>query len=491
MAENRRGGEPHSRSDRMTTGRPGQPPPRMDPEARRAFQSGAIPLTGWRQTFSSLSGNRDFSFLLAGNVGFFFGMNMMIVVRGWLVVDKWDNAAYLGYLMAFVAIPMLLLSPVGGVVTDRVDKRNLLLMTQLALVLSNGVIAALVITDTIEYWHLLVMSMFSGAAFSFNMPGRQALVAMLVPRNKLMNAISLSTATMNASRIIAPALAGMLVRPIGIGGTYVACTAFYAFAVVATFALPHMPAKRERDFTFLEDFVSGIRYIRASPLLLGLLLFATVPMIFAMPYQTLMPVLADRVWDVGSGGLGVLQAFVGLGGLVGALVVANLDTYPRKGRLLLGGAVTFGAFLALFALSPWFLAALPLLAVVGFSSMTVTTVNNTAIQLAIPDEVRGRVMSVMMMTFGLMPLGAVPAGIAAQSIGAPPVVATGALLFVISVLIIFSVIPAFRTLDRELEEGRERETARRAAEWDEERATERPVAAGAPAMEESASAGAD
>ncbi len=491
MAEDKRDGEPRSRPDRMGTGRPGQPPPRMDPEARRALQSGAIPLTGWRQTFSSLSGNRDFSFLFAGNIGFFFGMNMMIIIRGWLVQDKWDNAALLGYLMAFVAVPMLFLSPVGGVVADRVDKRRLLLITQFALVLSNSVIAVLIITDAIQFWHLAAMSTFSGAAFSFNMPGRQALVAMLVPRDKLMNAISLSTAAMNASRVIAPPMAGILVHPIGIGGTYIVCTAFYTFAVVATYALPPMPPVREREFTFLEDFVGGVRYIKNSSLLLGLLLFATVPVMFAMPYQTLMPVFADRVWHVGSEGFGTLQAAAGAGGLIGALIIANLDAYPRKGRLLLGGALGFGGFLALFALSPWFLLALPFLAVVGFSSMVVMTVNNTAIQLVIPDEVRGRVMSVMMMTFGLMPLGAVPAGVAAESVGAPPVVTVGAMLFLVSTVLIFALMPAFRVLDRSLEEGRERETARRAAEWDEGRAPGRPVAAGKPAMEESASAGAE
>ena len=463
----------------------------MDMAAQRALHGGALPTTGWRQTFSSLSDNRDFSLLFAGNVAFFFGMNMMIIVRGWLVQDKWDNAALLGYLMAFVAVPMLFLSPVGGVLADRVDKRRLLLVSQSMLVLSNSVIAVLILTDTIEYWQLAAMSVFSGAAFSFNMPGRQALVAMLVPRDRLMNAISLSTAAMNASRIIAPPMAGILVHPIGIGGTYVVCTAFYAFAVVATYALPAMPSKRQREFTFFEDFTAGLRYIKGTPLLMALLLFATVPVIFAMPYQVLMPVFADKVWGVGSAGFGTLQAAAGVGGLTGALVVANLDAYPRKGRLLVGGALGFGGFLALFALAPWFYLALPFLAVIGFSSMVVMTVNNTAIQLVIPDEVRGRVMSVMMMTFGLMPLGAVPAGIAAESIGAPPVVATGAVLFLISTVLIFTLMPAFRNIDRSLEEGREREDTRRAAMWNQEPAPGTPLPAEEPAVGDAASARAD
>jgi MFS family permease len=425
-----------------------------------------VPLAGWQRTFSSLSGNRAFTFLFAGNVGFFFGMQMMMILSGWLVIHKWHNAAYLGYLMATAAIPMLVLAPIGGVVSDRVDKRKLILATQCLLVATSSTVSILILTGAIQFWHMLLITPVSASAFAFNIPGRQALVAILVPRDRLMNAISLSTAAMNASRIVAPALAGILVAPIGIGGAYVISTACYATAAAAMVFLPPARPRRVREFTFLEDFAGGFRYIRSSALLMGLLLFATVPIIFAMPHQTLLPVFADDVWHVGSVGFGVMQASAGAGGLLGGFVVANLDSYRRKGTLMLGTALIFGALLFVFALSPWYGLALGLMAVMGFVSMTFTTVNNTAIQMVIPDEVRGRVMSVMMMTFGLMPLGAVPAGIAAQSLGAPPVVAVGAVLFIISTVVIFVATPSLRTLDRGMEEGRERETARRAAPAD-------------------------
>ena len=394
-------------------------------------------------------------FLFAGNVGFFFGMNMMIILSSWLVIARWDDAAKLGELMAWVALPMLVLAPIAGVVTDRVDKRKLVLAAQSLLVITNTIVAALIITGAIEFWHLRVVYMVSSAAFAFNMPARQALVALLVPRDKLMNAIAISTAAMNASRIVAPLIGGLLVAPIGIGGAYIVSTAFYASAVAAAFALPSMPPKRTRKFTFFEDFVGGFAYIRRSPVLLGLILFATVPMIFAMPYMTLLPVFAERVWHVGSTGFGVLQAASGVGGLAGAFFVANLGSYPKKARLLLAGALGFGGFLVLFALTPWFYLALVFIALLGFGSMVVTTVNNTAIQLVIPHEVRGRVMSVMMMTFGLMPLGSVPAGIMAERVGAQPVVAVSAGLFVAAALLVFLMIPAFRSLDREIAAGRE------------------------------------
>jgi MFS family permease len=437
---------------------------------------GGLSLSNWRQTFSSLSGNRPFKFLFAGNIGFFFGMNMMIILSAWLVIEEWDDAAKLGELMAWVALPMLVLAPIAGVVTDRVDKRKLVLIAQSMLVVTNSIVAALIITGAIEFWHLRVVYMVSSVAFAFNMPARGALVALLVPREKLMNAIAINTASMNASRIVAPALAGLLIWLIGVGGAYVLSTVFYATAVAAAFFLPAMPPKREREFTFFEDFVGGFSFIKRSPVLLGLILFATVPMIFAMPYMTLLPVFADRVWDVGELGFGILQAAGGVGGLAGAFLVANLGSYPKKTRLLLGGALAFGGLLVLFALTPWYYVALVIIALLGFASMVVTTVNNTAIQLVIPHEVRGRVMSVMMMTFGLMPLGSVPAGIMAERVGAPPVVAVSAGLFLVSSLVVFLWIPAFRSLDREIAKGQKQMDAQEQAPAGQVSVAEAPTA---------------
>ena len=418
--------------------------------------------TGWRKTFSSLQGNRDFRNLFIGNIGFFFGMNMMIILRGWLVQDKWDNAAYLGFIMAAVAVPMLLISPIAGVVTDRVDRRKLLIVAQSWLVVINGFVAVLIITDVIQFWHLLIVSSITGAAFAFNMPGRQALVATLVPRERLMNATALSTAMMNISRIIGPLIGAALIVPIGIGGAYVVATGFYASAVAVTFLLPNMPPQREKEFTFFEDLVGGFSYIKNNSMLLSLMLFATVPMIFAMPYMILLPVFADRVWDVGENGFAMMQAASGIGGLIGAMFIANMDSYPKKTRLLVGGAFAFGGFLILFALSPAFWMGLVMLGLVGLGSMVFMTVNNTSIQLVIPDEMRGRVMSVMMMTFGLMPLGAVPAGVAAESIGVRPVVAIAGTLCIAAMLVLFFSLSAFRRMDEEMATGQARQAERAA-----------------------------
>jgi predicted MFS family arabinose efflux permease len=221
----------------------------------------------------------------------------------------------------------------------------------------------------------------------------------------------------------------------------------YAISVLFTAGLPSVPPSlRDRSVTFLSDFAGGFRYIRSDHLVLGLLLLGTIPMIFAMPYQTLMPVFAADVWHVGPKGLGVLQAMSGVGGLAGALLTANLDRSRRKGAIMLFSAVGSGVFLIAFSMSS-FSVALPMLAMVGLTSMVFTTVNNTVITSIVPDNMRGRVMSVAMMTFGLKPLGAVPASLAAEAIGTPAVVTIGGILLIASVAIAYSAFPRLRTLD--------------------------------------------
>jgi MFS family permease len=421
------------------------PAPRSNPQ----------PSAGWRATFASLS-VPQYSLYFWGMFAFFSGMNMMIVLRGYLVYDITGSAAALGIIMLSVSLPMLVMAPIGGVIADRIDRRTLMIWAQVAVFALNLLNTVLIIAGTVEFWHLIVISTLSGAAFSFNMPARQAAIPSLVPRDMLMNAMSLGTMAMNATRILAPAVGGLLIAPIGIGGGFAVLTALYAISVLLTLGLPKMPAEgRDASFSFFSDFAGGFSYIRGNRLVLGLLLLGTVPMIFSMPYQNLLPVFAsDEVWDVGAVGLGVMQAMGGVGGLAGGLIVANMDNYPHKGRAMLIAAMTTGVFLIAFALSPLFGIAIPFLILIGLTSMVFMTVNNTVITSIIPDNVRGRVMSVMMMSFGLMPFGAVPAGFAAEYIGTPAVVAIGGAMLMASVALAYAMFPQFRSLDGAIQQQR-------------------------------------
>jgi predicted MFS family arabinose efflux permease len=438
--------------------------------SNRDTQARDIPASGWRATFASLS-IPEYSLYFWGMLAFFSGMNMMIVLRGYLVYDLTDSPKALAAIMLSVSLPMLIMAPIGGVITDRVDRRSLMLVAQLAVALVNLVNTVLILTDLVNFQNLLVMSVLSGIAFSFNMPARQAAMPNLVPRHLLMNAMSLGSSAMNATRIVAPAIGGLLIAPIGIGGGFAVLTALYVLSAVLTLGLPKMPPKdRDTKVTFLEDFRGGFSFIKSDKLVLGLLLLGIIPMIFAMPYQTLLPVFAVDVWDVGATGLGFLQAMAGVGGLIGTLITANLDNSPRKGWIMLTAACLTGVFLIGFSYAA-FGPALAMIALVGLTSMVFMTVNNTMITSLIPDSVRGRVSSVLMMTFGLMPLGVVPASIAAEAIGVEAVTAIGGALLIVSVLATYAIFPQFRTLDTTVRAQRvEREAA-----WDAEAA---PAAGG-------------
>ena len=437
--------------------------------------SHTVHVVGWRATFASLS-VPEFALYFYGMVAFFFGMNMMVVLRGYLVYDLTDSEVALALIMLSVALPMLVMAPIGGVIADRVDRRSLMIWAQSAVCVLNLINTVLISTGVVEFWHLLILSALSGTTFSFVMPARQAIIPNLVPRDLLMNGMSLSSSAMNGTRIIAPAVGGLLIAPIGMGGGFAVLTAMYAISVLFTLGLPKVPpVAPEGDVSFFGDFVDGFRYIRNDRLVMGLLLLGIVPMIFAMPYQTLMPVFAIKVWHVGSRGLGVLQAMSGVGGLAGTLLTANLDRSQSKGRYMLFAAMATGVFLIAFALSP-FGVALPLLAIVGLSMMVFSTVNSTVITSIVPDGMRGRVMSVAMMTFGLMPLGGVPASLAAEAIGTPAVVAIGGVLLMVTVAAAYAVFPQFRRLDSAIQIQRADRDRERA--WEGEAAIARAASAG-------------
>ncbi len=398
-------------------------------------------------TFQSLD-NPAFARFFLGTSAFFFAMNMQIMLRGWLVYILTKDPFALGVINAAFAIPTLLASPFAGVVADRVDRRKVIVISQAVQLLLAAVTTVLVLTDTITYWHLVTISVLMATSGSFNMPARQAIVPDLVGKDRLMNAIALNSGSMNVSRIAAPALAGLLVAPIGIGGGFVVTVVFYALAVFlfsGVGAGVEESAPRPRTGIF-KELAEGVAYLRGARLVLLLLLASMLPMLLAMPAQILLPAFAD-VWHTDAAGIGIIQAAGGIGGLVGAIIAANLNNPRRPALLMTSSLVLFGAFLVAFALSPSLWPALVMIAIADVAAMLGMTINSTAVQQVIPDEVRGRVMALMMTTFGLTPLGVLPASALARLIGVQATVAAGGLLLVAFALAIHLLSTTYRSLD--------------------------------------------
>ncbi|MEX2373212.1 MAG: MFS transporter [Dehalococcoidia bacterium] len=413
------------------------------------------------RTFAALS-ERDYAWYFIGNTAFFLAMQMNIIVRGYLAYDLTGSATALGFVSVAFAIPMMIISPLAGVLSDRVNKKRLLLIGQSASGLVNLFMAVLIIAGLIEFWHLAVAAVLTGAIMSSVMPARQAILPQLVPQHLLMNAISLQMGGMNLTRIIGPAIGGLLIAPLGVGGVYLVTFMFFVLGVLSLLPLPNhgMRSTEGREPTaFLFDLVDGFRFIGRNPMFRLLITAALVMPLFAFPVQQILPVFADGVFgDVFAGqeglALGMLMSATGVGGLIGAFFSANISSFAHKGRLMLWGAASMTLLFAAFGTTTMWLpipasyaAAIVLLVLGNVGAMIFQVTNNTVIQAKVPDEFRGRVMSVMMMSFGTMPLGVIPVSVAADAWGAPMAIVVAQVVGLGVVGLIFGISGTLRRLE--------------------------------------------
>jgi MFS family permease len=426
-------------------------PPRMGPP-------GAPSKRGFRSAVSSLE-NREYRWLFISNMTFFLAMGGQQIVRAWIAFELTDSELALGIVSFAVAVPMLLIAPIGGALSDRLERRNMIALGQSFVLISELTILTLLLTDQLQFWHLVVGASAMGCAFPLMMPARQALVANVVGRRGLPNAMALGMAGMNVTRVVGPALAGFLLGPLGTKGTYSFGVALYATALVATLFVHRHPLGVKPTTSIFANIVEGARYVRSDRLILVLIFFGLVPMFLAMPFQTLMVVFAEEVWKTGSTGLGLLSAFGGIGGVAGSFYVAwHADSHHRVRRMMIS-MVGFGSSLLLFSFSPWFGAALGLVFLANACGSVYGTLNNTAIQMLVPDHVRGRISSFLMMSFSLPLLGTLPMSAVAEAYGAPVAVGIASVLAVVAALLFYVSSSALRGMD---------ETVRAAVEADDD-----------------------
>jgi MFS family permease len=379
-----------------------------------------------RRTFAALR-YRDFALLWTSLTITASGQWLQQITLSWLVFDMTGSALQLGTINGLRMLPFLFTSLIAGVLADRIDRRRLMLATQLYLAVITLAMALLLLSGRAAVWHLYVFTFISGLGWSFTMPVRSALVPALVPRAELMNAIALSSATFNIARVIGPAIGGLLLATVGGGGNFLVQAGMYAVVIglVATMRVPPVSAAESRragETGVWASLLEGLRYIRGNRLVVTLLLLSLVTMLVGMPYQSLLPVFAKDVHQIGSGGLGLLMACSGVGAIAGTLAIAGAGDFPYKGRVQLLALGATGVALALFGQASWLPLALVFLILTGGCQMMGMTLNQTLLQTSITDEMRGRVSSVHMLDAGLMPLGSLAAGGLAEALGAPAAV---------------------------------------------------------------------
>lgn len=390
----------------------------------------------------------DFRWIWIGSFVSFMAMNMQMITRGWLVLRLQDDSPLaLALVMVSFAAPMTFVSLIGGALADRLPKKHLIIGSQLANAVMTFILAMLDASGIITFGALLIIGVINGSLMAINMPSRQAIVSEVVPDSKLMNAVALNNSAMNLTRIIGPALAGFLIIFIETSGVFYLISIIYALSALALIKVKVNPSPSNRPRKSVTgDITEGLRYALGDATLRGLVIMAFLPSLFGFTLFALLPAWAREALNVNSSDLGLLMMFMGVGALAGTLGLASARKFNRRGLLLLVNSIVWGVALVGLALSPSYLIAIPFLLLIGLLSSIFMSLNMTLMQLYSVPEMRGRVMSIAMMTFGLMPLGALPFGTIAEYMGTPNALAISGLLLAVLTLAFAFAYPHFRKI---------------------------------------------
>ncbi|MBI2955247.1 MAG: MFS transporter [Chloroflexi bacterium] len=398
------------------------------------------------RTFSSLH-HRNFRLLWIGTLISNSGDWMDMVAFNWLVLELTGSPFYLGLVNFCRAVPVLLLTIFGGVAADRVERRKLMMITQAIAMILALLLAAMVSLGIASVWAVMVIATLRGILMSFNLPARQTMLSDLVPRDNLSNAIALNSVTLAITRIIGPSLAGILISLVGVAGCFYINGISFLAVLWTLHAMEIPPWKKSPDgVSVRQSLVEGFEYIRSRSTIMWLVVIALVPMFFGQPYITMLTVFARDVLDIGSVGLGVLTSASAFGAIIGALMLASLKSSAPWGAIMLLGMTAFGLLLIVFSYSTWPAISVLLLIAIGIVSASYNSSNNTLLQLNVPDEFRGRVLSTMFTSRGMVPLGTAMAGILAALFGIEAAVASMGAVIVLLGIVITIVVPSLRKL---------------------------------------------
>ena len=361
-------------------------------------------------------------------------MQMQMLSRGYLVYDMESSGSLLGLVNVGASIPMLVLPLFGGVLADRVNRKRIIQAGQIVAALIAFSVFVLIRTERIEWFHLLVSSIMQGAVFALMMPARQALIPQLVGKGLLSNALALNTAAMSATTLAAPSVAGVLYGYFGPSNVYLLIGVLSLGSCIATLFVRHR-GEIESDVKnhnvqgkgkindLLSDITEGLKYVRSQRLIMVLLIMALATTVLAQPFRFLMPIFVVDVYKLGPESMGLLMSVMGLGALVGSIYIAAHGN-KNRGKILLAGSFISGLSLLGVAVIPIYMLALLFMVPLGLGDASRRTIIMTLIMEKSEERYRGRVMSIFMLNFGLMPLGVLPAGVISDLFGGQVAIGT-------------------------------------------------------------------
>jgi MFS family permease len=390
------------------------------------------------------------------------GTWMQVVALGYLVYNLTHSSTAVAAVAAADGVPAVFLSLAGGLLADRLPRRRILLFTQSVLGISSGALAVLALTGHASFWSIIVVAVVYGSADSLDLPTRQAMVADLVQRDLIVNAVALSSTAMSATRIIGPSLAGLLIATAGPGACFAVLSVAYIapLAVLLTVIPDVAPLPRAAGATAFTELFAGVRTVRTDPLVRGIVIVCAALAFFGVSYMPYLPVLARTQLHGGAAVLGLLYSIGGIGGVVGGVVIATIgNTSGRRRLLTIGGAVYA---VSLFVVAHSSLLPITLVALVGisFSFLAMNTSMTTLLQTDADPALRGRLLGIYAMLFaGLQPLGTVMYAAIGQAVGLFNAIGIGAIVVGV-VAIAVALSPAFRARFVPARDGQSRAASR-------------------------------
>ncbi len=374
---------------------------------------------------------------------------MQGVVLGWLVLERTNSAFLVTVAGALNFLPMLGLGLFSGIIADRLNRRKLLIGAQIASATAWAILGTLIVTNVLQTWEIMVISLAVGTAWALDWPCRQILIADLAGEQSILNGIALDQWAFNLMSIVGSVIAGVVITTLGTGKAFYIVAGSFACAAVSLFAIgPTLQTRANRADDIAANIREGVRYAINNRAILGVLLIMIVAHLTLFPFRSLLPVFARDVLNTGPEGLGYLSAAPGVGAITGGLMMASL----RRSRLSLPalaiGAVAMALLAVLFAVSTIFLLSVFALIAVGFATSIYGALQNSIpLRLGEP-QMRGRIMGLLSLVVGLMPIGMMAFGEATDRIGAPAVVVGGSIIGAVLVTGVFLLVPGLRQQGR-------------------------------------------
>lgn len=400
---------------------------------------------------------KDYRYLWVGMLASAFSLNMQLVAQGWLVYEMTQSALNLTWVTLAFMLPQVVFSLIGGVVADRAPKKPVIGFSPMLNGCATLVMAFIILSGDVTFWDFIWVGALNGTVMALSIPARTAFIPEIVGEKLIFNAMAFNTASWNLSRILGPALAGFMIAifadgdkssHFGVGLVYLVLSGLYFVSGVSVLFISHAgnPVPGERKSPLFET-LEGLSYVIHSPIVGGLILLSILPFLFGLTINTLLPAFSTDVLKGGPDDLGLLMTGMGAGAILGSLALAKMGGVPHKGYWIIGTGIAWGLLVTAFALTSEFILATVCIALIGFVSAVNMSMNRSLVQLQVEQSMRGRIMSIDMMSHGLMPLGVLPIGYIAETVSVPAGLATSGLILCFATLVAGAMMKAVRAID--------------------------------------------